>query len=386
MIVSIITPNYNSVEFIEQTIESVLAQTYQNWEMIIVDDCSTDRSYDIILKYAEKDDRIKAYSMEKNSGAALTRNKAIEFSNGDYLAFLDSDDVWFPEKLEKQLKFMIENECDFSFTEYEHMRDDKNASLVAAKVIGKLTYKKMLLHCFTGCSTVIYKQDLSKKIYGPPVKNCDDYGLFLQVLRYMHNAKGYSESLTKYRIRKGSLSKNKIDKIKSYFDLMINYEHINIFFVFLCLCANQLIKIVWKYKKISSKSTCINIFHNTTCDNLGIKSLGKNLDLKSTSVLFNEKEKGRKEVSIWTYLDVILQVNSAMIRKMLNMSDNDLHMERVIEKAGLTVKYETKGEEKARLEIAQNLLGMGWTTEQTSQISRLSIEKVQALYEDIRYC
>jgi glycosyltransferase involved in cell wall biosynthesis len=245
--VSIITPNYNSEKFIAQTIESVLAQTYQNWEMIIVDDCSTDRSYDIASKYVEKDNRIKIYRMEKNGGAALARNKAIELSRGEYLAFLDSDDLWYPEKIEKQLQFMIENKYDFCFTEYVHF-DEKNESFIISKVIKRLTYKRMLFHCFTGCSTVMYKQDLSNKIYGPPVKNCDDYALFLKALHYMFNAGGYSECLTKYRIRQGSLSRNKFEKLKSFFDLMINFEHRNIFMSFLFLCTNQLIKFIWKYK------------------------------------------------------------------------------------------------------------------------------------------
>jgi glycosyltransferase involved in cell wall biosynthesis len=357
ILVSIITPNYNSADFIEQTIESVLAQTYQRWEMIIVDDCSTDGSYNIALGCAEKDNRIKVYRMEKNSGAALTRNKAIEYSNGDYLAFLDSDDVWYPEKIERQVKFMIENECDFSFTEYEHIVGDKNAPVVIAKIIKKLTYRKMLFHCFSGCSTVIYKQDLSKKIYGPPLENCDDYGLFLQVLRYMNNARGYPECLTKYRIRQGSLSRNKIKKIKSYFDLMINCEHINIIFVFLYLCTNQLIKIIWKYKISSSKN-----------------------------VRIKEGRKPDKEVSIKTYLDVILQVNSAMFRKVLKISNSTRGIEKVIEEAGLAVKYEARGEEKARSEIARNLLGIGWTAEQTAQISRLSIEKVKVFCQVIHNC
>jgi glycosyltransferase involved in cell wall biosynthesis len=248
-LVSIITPCYNSVEYIAQTIESVLVQTYQRWEMIIIDDCSTDGSYEKALEYALRDSRIKVYRMGENGGAALVRNKAIEFSKGDYLAFLDSDDLWYPEKLKKQLHFMGENGCDFSFTEYEHI-DDKNVPLVIAKVIKRLTYKKMLFHCFTGCSTVMYKQNMNSKIYGPLVMNCDDYALFLEVLRHMHNAKGYSECLTKYRIRQGSLSRNKIKKLKSYFYLMRKFEHINIVLSFFYLCTNQMIKLFWKYKVI----------------------------------------------------------------------------------------------------------------------------------------
>jgi teichuronic acid biosynthesis glycosyltransferase TuaG len=123
-LISVITPCYNSARYIGQTIESVLAQTYQNWEMIIVDDCSTDNSFQLAREYAEKDKRIRVYRQEQNSGAALARNKAIMESHGKYVAFLDSDDLWLPEKLEKQLRFMRENGSDFSFTEYEHIIDN----------------------------------------------------------------------------------------------------------------------------------------------------------------------------------------------------------------------------------------------------------------------
>ena len=126
--VSIITPCWNCEKYIAETIESVLAQTYDNWEMIIVDDCSTDHSYEIALEYSKKDNRIKVYRMEQNSGAARCRNRAIEKSKGEYLAFIDSDDIWLPEKLEKQLKFMHENGCNFSFTEYEHI-DEKGEKI-----------------------------------------------------------------------------------------------------------------------------------------------------------------------------------------------------------------------------------------------------------------
>jgi teichuronic acid biosynthesis glycosyltransferase TuaG len=125
-LVSIITPCYNSARFIDKTIESVLAQTYQTWEMIIIDDCSSDESYKIALKYAAKDSRIKVHIMEHNSGAAACRNKAIELSKGEYVAFIDSDDLWLPEKLEKQLNFMVKKGCDFSFTEYEHIDETGN--------------------------------------------------------------------------------------------------------------------------------------------------------------------------------------------------------------------------------------------------------------------
>lgn len=139
-LVSIITPNYNCVRFI--------AQTYTNWEMLIVDDCSTDGSYEIAQEYAEKDSRVKVFRNEKNSGAAVSRNRAIEASFGEYVAFLDSDDLWLPEKLEKQIAFMQQHDCDFSFTEYEHIDEDSRSLLKVAQVIRHLTYTKMMLHCF----------------------------------------------------------------------------------------------------------------------------------------------------------------------------------------------------------------------------------------------
>ncbi|GHU55150.1 putative teichuronic acid biosynthesis glycosyltransferase TuaG [Spirochaetia bacterium] len=247
--VSIITPNYNCSRFIAQTIESVLAQTYKDWEMIIVDDCSTDGSYEIALEYTKKDSRIRVYPMEHNSGAALCRNKAIELSQGQCLAFLDSDDLWMPEKLEKQLKFMQENDCDFSFTGYELIDEESRKLGIKVRVIKKLAYKKMLLHCFTGCLAVMYKQDVNNKIFGPDITKNNDYALFLEVLKHIHNARGYPECLAQYRIRQKSLSRNKIGKIKSFFYLMLHIEHKNFIVVCFYLITNQLIKIIWKYKR-----------------------------------------------------------------------------------------------------------------------------------------
>jgi teichuronic acid biosynthesis glycosyltransferase TuaG len=122
--------------------------------------------------------------------------------------------------------------------------------LTKAKVIKTINYKKMLWHCWTGCSTVMYKHDVSNKIFGPVISNCDDYALFLQVLRHTKNGMGYSECLTKYRIRSQSLSRNKLKKIKPFFDMMMNVEHKNIFLACFYLFTNQIIKLFWKYEKI----------------------------------------------------------------------------------------------------------------------------------------
>ena len=182
-LVSIITPNYNCGKFIALTIESVLAQTYTNWEMIIQDDCSTDNSYEIACRYAKADPRIKVFRNGKNSGAALTRNYAIEVSQGEYLAFLDSDDIWFPEKLEKQIDFMQKNNCDFVFSEYEQIGEDNESLGIRVKSIPRLTYTRMLMHCWPGCLTVMYDQKKLGKIYSPDIQKNNDHALFLKVLR-----------------------------------------------------------------------------------------------------------------------------------------------------------------------------------------------------------
>ena len=248
-LVSIITPNYNCEKFIVETIESVINQTYKKWEMIIVDDCSTDNSITIARNYEKKDDRIKVIKNERNMGAALSRNKAIEIAKGEYIAFLDSDDVWQENKLEKQLHFMKSNNCDFSFTEYYLMDMNSHSLFKTSKVIKKLTYNKMLFHTFTGCLTVMYNQSEIGKVYGPDVKNCNDKALFLKVLKKTNNAMGISLPLAKYRIRNNSISSSKIKMLRPYIIVLNKHENINkilcLFFVF----THVIIKKALKYKK-----------------------------------------------------------------------------------------------------------------------------------------
>jgi glycosyltransferase involved in cell wall biosynthesis len=220
--------------------------------MLIVDDCSTDGSYEIALNYATRDNRIRVFRMEANSGAAICRNKAIELSQGEYLAFLDSDDLWLPEKLEKQLRFMRENDCDFSFTEYEHIDESGKSLGIKARVIKRLTYNKMLLHCFPGCLTVIYRQDINEKIYCNDIKKNNDHALFLRVLRRAKNALGIPECLAKYRIRNNSISRKKLQIIKPYIIVLHDFEHINIIYSLFCVFTHVFIKYFFKYKKISS--------------------------------------------------------------------------------------------------------------------------------------
>lgn len=247
-LITIITPNYNCEKYISQTIESVLAQTYSNWELIIVDDCSTDKSYQIALDYASKDKRIKVIKNDTNSGAAISRNKALDIAKGEYISFLDSDDLWEPDKLEKQLQFMKNNNCDFSFTRYNLIDEDNNTLKKTAKIVKKLNYFKYLHHCYTGCLTVMYRFDIAKEIRSFNIKNNNDYGLFLQVIKKSNKSMGLDKVLAHYRIRKSSISRKKLSKVKPYFELMKNYLHIPFFCVCWLLFSNIIIGKFWKYE------------------------------------------------------------------------------------------------------------------------------------------
>ena len=213
-LVTIITPSYKSERFIAQTIESVLAQTYENWEMIVVDDVSLDNSNEIIEEYCKKDSRIKLIKLEQNSGAAVARNRAIEEAKGRYIAFLDADDMWKPEKLEKQIDFMQKNNYSFTYTAYEKVDE-------FGKVFGKMgipsqvSYSDLLKTCVIGCLTVIYDAEKLDKVYMPLIRKRQDFGLWLKILKKVDFAYGINESLAFYTVRDDSISANK--KSAAYF-------------------------------------------------------------------------------------------------------------------------------------------------------------------------
>lgn len=258
-LVSIITPNYNGSAVISHTIESVLAQTYSNWELLIQDDGSTDCSFEVVERYAKRDPRIKWERNAHNIGAAMTRNNAIKRSQGDYLAFLDNDDLWLPSKLEMHLAFMEENNCDFSFTRYEHVDDNLQSLLVQAQVIEKLTYQKLLVHCWPGCSTVMYKQDVSNKVYAVDCANNDDQEQFFEAIKTCKNAMGFDECLTLYRVRRGSRSSNKCKLIKPYIDVMHRIQGQNLLMSYVYLFTHMFVKAFFKYKKIRPEESVLSL-------------------------------------------------------------------------------------------------------------------------------
>jgi len=227
-LVSVITPVYNSEKYISDNIKSVQAQTYSNWEHILVDDCSSDNSEALIKLFQEKDSRIKYHRLEKNSGAGIARNTAIELAQGKYIAFLDSDDLWHQEKLERQLDFMQKNEYHFTFTDYDTIDETGVKLSKIVKTKSKVTYEKALYKNPIGCLTVIYDCDFFGKQYMPSIRKRQDYGLWLKLLKKT-NGYGLNECLASYRTGNASISANKFDLLKYEWKLYREVEGLSWF-------------------------------------------------------------------------------------------------------------------------------------------------------------
>lgn len=226
-LVSVVTPCRNCAAFIAQTIESVLAQSYPHWEMIIVDDDSADASCEIIRSYSATDARIGLIQFTKNNGVSAARNAAIKIAKGRYIAFLDSDDLWLPEKLVRQLAFMRDNDLAFTYASYQLIDANNNrlGELIAAPTI---TYQRLLKTCDVGCLTAIYDTEKLHKMYMPDVFQKGDYALWLQVLKKIPMAKGIQQPLARYRIRKHSLSANKFQGAAAQWRVYRRVEHLSL--------------------------------------------------------------------------------------------------------------------------------------------------------------
>ncbi len=211
-LVSIIMPSYNTENFIGESINSVLNQTYKNWELIIVDDASTD-STDKVVENFLNDRRIHYIKNKENYGAALSRNFAIKQAKGKWIAFLDSDDIWKPQKLERQINFMVKNKYYFSYTNYIEI--DENSKITGKMITGpnKITKTGMYNYCWPGCLTVMYNAEKVGMIQIPDIKKNNDYAMWLKIAE-KENCYLLNEILAKYRKRSGSISN------KSYFKLI----------------------------------------------------------------------------------------------------------------------------------------------------------------------
>jgi teichuronic acid biosynthesis glycosyltransferase TuaG len=202
-------PIYNVEAFISDSIRSVIKQSFQDWELIVVDDVSADTSVDCVKALCAEDDRIRLIELERNSGSAIARNTAIEHSKGRYIAFLDGDDLWLPHKLERQLTFMQETDTAFSYSAYARI-DEAGQNLPPVGVPEKLRYQDLLKTCYVGCLTAIYDTNVFGKRFMPLIRQGQDFALWLDLLRSGKEAKGLNELLAIYRVRPHSISANKI--------------------------------------------------------------------------------------------------------------------------------------------------------------------------------
>ena len=216
-LVSIIMPSWNTGKFIGESIQSVLNQTYKNWELIIVDDCSTDNTDEIMASF--NDERIRYFRNEKSSGAALTRNRAIREARGEWIAFLDSDDLWMPQKLEYQIKFMQKNDLVFSYHEYEKIDEESKPLNIYVSGPRIVTKRKMYNYGYPGCLTFMYSTKAMGLIQIKDIKKNNDYAILLKLCKKA-DCVLLKKNLAKYRIRKQSISHDKLTKkLKSHYDL-----------------------------------------------------------------------------------------------------------------------------------------------------------------------
>lgn len=208
-LVSIIMPSYNTASFIAESIQAVLDQSYKDWELIIVDDCSTDDTDEVVKPYLS-DERIKYLKNEKNSGAAVSRNRALRAAKGNWIAFLDSDDLWMPDKLKKQVSFMEKNGYHFSYTNYAEIDTEGKKNGITVTGPKRITKTGFFNYCWPGCLTVMYDRDVVGLLQIADIKKNNDYAMWLKVCRkadcYLLN-----EELALYRRgRAGSVSTHSI--------------------------------------------------------------------------------------------------------------------------------------------------------------------------------
>lgn len=225
--VSVIIPVYNSERYIKNTLESVLNQTYQDFEIIIIDDCSNDKSKEIIQKIAESDSRLLYHLQERNCGVAVARNTALDLSAGRYIAFLDSDDEWKKNKLEKQLKLMQEKEAGFVFSAIEMMDETGQKRKEKRKITTEVTYNYLLKNTIIPTSSVLIDRNIIDNFKMPLMRSGQDYAAWLLILRRGIKAYGIDEALVKYRVGKNSLSSNKLKSIKQVWGIQVHQEGLN---------------------------------------------------------------------------------------------------------------------------------------------------------------
>ncbi|MFW7410996.1 glycosyltransferase family 2 protein [Vagococcus fluvialis] len=244
-LVSIIMPAYNAGKFIKEAINSVQKQNYNNWELLVCDDCSTDNTVRIVESIKKLDSRIKLLKLEENSGAAIARNTSIEKAKGVYIAFLDSDDLWNTTKLRKQIEFMMKNDVYFTCTYYKKINSVGSDLNTIVKYKERVTYNGLLLNC-PGNSTVIYNSEVLGKFYISDLKKRNDYLMWIQVIKASEFLNCYPEVLSSHRLISGSLSNKKSKLIKYHWHIYRRVEKISVF-------KSVLLLNFWVFKGIFNK-------------------------------------------------------------------------------------------------------------------------------------
>lgn len=245
-LVSIIMPSYNTGKYIKESIQSVINQTYENWELIIIDDCSNDDTDSIVEGIG--DSRIVFIKNEENSGAALSRNKALTLAKGRWIAFLDSDDIWYPSKLELQIRFMKNHNYHFSYTKYEEIDEDSKSLGIEISGPKKITRPIMYAYCWPGCLTVMYDYKSVGLIQIENIKKNNDYAIWLKISS-TNNCFLLDKTLAKYRKRQGSISnQNYIELIKWHFKLFRVSLHKSIILSSIYTIINLIFGLIKKFK------------------------------------------------------------------------------------------------------------------------------------------
>ncbi len=230
-LVSVIIPTFNVEKYIERTIECVTKQSFKNLEIIIVDDCSSDNTVRIIKEIMSKHKQVKLFVQPQNMGAAEARNKGLFEASGQYVAFLDSDDLWEPIKIETQINDMQTNNIAFSYTTYDFVNAEEKQIKKPIKIKRITTYKDLMTRTIISTPTVVIDRLLTGDVYMPLRRTGQDYAFWLLLLRH-NNAYGISTVLTHVRKRPGSLSKNKLQNIRDVWEVQTRNESIKKFFAF----------------------------------------------------------------------------------------------------------------------------------------------------------
>ena len=245
-LVSILIPTFNSAQFIAETIASVQQQTYENWEIIVVDDVSTDGTVALISKIREMDVRIQLQVLERNSGTGVARNTALAKAKGKYIAFLDADDLWKPKKLEKQILFMQMNDLPFTFSFYDCIDEQGNSLNRRVEAPRNLSYRQLFFCNYVGNLTGIYDVEYFGKISISSIRKRQDWMHWLTILKKIKKAKPVPESLAFYRIRDNSLSTSKTALIRYNFAVYRQFHGYNLVVSLLCMTGFLFTQLVIK--------------------------------------------------------------------------------------------------------------------------------------------